>query len=217
MQRFTKNAGMSAMYKLYGRPGSGSLAVQVALEEAGAPHEIVWVGNETAEVARFRAINPTGRVPALALPDGTVMFESAAMLIHLASSHPQSALAPPTGSTAHAKFLQWMVFLSANVYESALRMYYSSRYSTRGDADAEAIREQGAADFRGHLALISQSLEPYVLGNVYSIADVYLYMLASWHPGDKSELHARAPRLAAHSKRISARPAVAKVEADHAQ
>ena len=59
------------MYKLYGRPGSGSHAVQVALEEAGAAYERIWVGREAAEVERFRAINPTGRVPALVLPDGT--------------------------------------------------------------------------------------------------------------------------------------------------
>jgi glutathione S-transferase len=205
------------MYKLYGRPGSGSLAVQVALEEAGVAFERIWVGHEAAEAARFRAINPTGRVPALVLPDGTVMFESAAMLIHIALAHPGAALAPSAGSTAHAKFLQWMVFLSANVYEAALRMYYSARYSAHGEADAEAVREQGTADFRGHLALISQGLAPYVLGEPYSIADVYLYMLASWHPGEKSELYASAPRLEAHSRLIAARPAVAKVDADHAQ
>jgi GST-like protein len=205
------------MYKLYGRPGSGSLAVQVALEEIGAPYQRIWVGNDAVEVARFRAINPTGRVPALELPDGTCMFESAAMLIHLALAHPGSALAPPAGGAAHAKFLQWMVFLSANVYESALRMYYSPRYSARGEADAEAIREQGTADFRSHLALVSQNLGPFVLGADYSIADVYLYMLASWHPGEKSELYARAPGLQEHARGVSARPAVAKVEADHAQ
>ena len=205
------------MYKLYGRPGSGSLAVQVALEEAGAAYERIWVGREADEVERFRAINPTGRVPALVLPDGTVMFESAAMLIHLALAHPTAALAPPASAAGHAKFLQWMVFLSANVYEAALRMYYSARYSSHGEADAEAIREQGTGDFRGHLALISQGLAPYVLGSEYSIADTYLYMLASWHPGEKSELYSRAPRLAAHSRQIAARPAVAKVDADHTQ
>ena len=182
MRSDCRYTGMTTMYKLYGRQGSGSLAVQVALEEIGAPYERLWVGKEAAELARFRAINPTGRVPALALPDGTFMFESAAMLIHLALSHPQSALAPPSGGSAHAKFLQWMVFLSANVYESALRMYYSARYSARGEADAEAIREQSSTDFCGHLALISQGLSPYVLGDEYSIADVYLYMLGLMVP-----------------------------------
>jgi glutathione S-transferase len=208
---------MTAMYKLYGRPGSGSFAVQAALEELRAPYERIWVGTEVADVARFRAISPTGRVPALVLPDGTAMFESAAMLIHLALDHPQAALAPPPGTSRHAEFLQWMVFLSANAYEAVLRIYYSARYSPRGEADAEAIRAQGSADFSAHLALISQGLGPYVLGADYSIADLYLCMLASWYPGEKRELYARLPKLEALAKLVSARPAVAKVEADHAR
>jgi glutathione S-transferase len=208
---------MPAKYKLYGRPGSGSFAVQVALEESGAAYERIWVGREAADVERFRATNPTGRVPALVLPDGTVMFESAAMLIHLALEHPQSALAPQPGSSRHATFLQWVVFLSANVYEAALRMYYPARYSPRGETDAAAIRAQGTVDFCTHLGLIGQALGPYVLGADYSIADVYLYMLASWYLGEKTELYRRLPKLEAHAKLLAARPMMAKVEADHAQ
>lgn len=205
------------MYKIYGRPGSGSLAVQVALEELNAPYERVWVGTEPADVARYRATNPTGRVPALVLPDGTVMFESAAMLIHLADSQAQSSLAPQPGTSRHAVFLQWMVFLSANVYEAVLRMYYPARYSTRGEADADAIRERGTADFCAHLAIIGQAMNPYVLGAEYSIADAYLYMLAGWYSGDKAQLYASVPALQTHAKLVSARAAVAKVEADHAR
>jgi GST-like protein len=205
------------LYKLHGRPGSGSLAVQVALEEAGARYERIWVGSEASDVAAFRAMNPTGRVPALVLPDGPVMFESAAMLIHLALSHPQSGLAPQPGTSRHAVFLQWMVFLSANVYEAARRTYHSERYSSRGPTDAEGIRKQGADDFRTHLALVSQALDPYVLGADYSIADVYLHMMASWCPGDKRELYVLAPKLEAHAKLLAAREMVAKVAADHAQ
>ncbi len=208
---------MTSTYKLYGRPGSGSLAVQIALEEIGASYDRIWVGSDAAEVAQYRATNPTGRVPALMLADGTVMFESAAMLIHLSLSYPQSGLAPQPGTHRHAAFLQWMVFLSANVYEAVLRMYYSARYSLRGEADAEAIREKGTVDFCTHVGLISRDLGPYVLGGGFSVADVYLYMLASWYPGDKSDLYRRAPKLEAHARIISARPSVLKVEADHAQ
>jgi glutathione S-transferase len=205
------------MYKLYGRPGSGSFAVQVALEEIGAPYERIWVGRDTADVAQFRATNPTGKVPALLLPDGTVMFESAAMLIHLAQADSRSTLAPQPGTSRHAVFLQWMVYLSANVYESALRMYYPARYSARGEADAAAIREQAGGDFCAHLELICQALDPYVLGAQFSVADVYLYMLASWYPGEKAALYARVAGLEAHAKLLAARPVIAKVESDHAQ
>jgi glutathione S-transferase len=202
-------------FTLYGRPGSGSIAVQVALEEIGAAYERVWIGAEPADVARFKETNPTGKVPALALPDGTIMFESAAILVHLALLNPDAKLAPQPGTTRHASFLQWMSFLSANVYEAVLRIYYSARYSSRGEADAAVIREQGTADYLTHVALIARSLNPYVLGAEYSIADAYLYMLSTWFP-DRAELDRRLPALAAHSAKVAARPAVKKVEADHA-
>jgi glutathione S-transferase len=202
-------------FTLYGRPGSGSLVVQVALEEIGLPYERIWVGPEPADIARFKAVSPTGRVPALALPDGTVMFESAAILIHLTLQYPDAKLAPQPGTTRHALFLQWMVFLSANLYEAVLRIYYSARYSSRGEADSEVIRSQGMADFVNHASVIGRSLNPYVLGAEYSIADAYLHMLAAWYP-DKDALLARLPALGAHSARVLARAAVAKVEADHA-
>jgi GST-like protein len=203
-------------YKLYGRQGSGSLAVQVALEEIGVPFERIWITKEEAAVAKFREINPTGKVPALALPDGTLMFESAAILVHLSLVHPSAGLAPPPGTCEHALFLQWMTFMSANAYEAALRIYYPDRFSTRGELDAEPIREQGTRDFLAHLELLSRRLKPYVLGARYSIADVYLYMLASWYPAGKEELHARLPPLGLHAQTLSLRPAVSAVEADHA-
>src|SRR5271166_2815234 len=185
---------MSSPYLLFGRPGSGSLAVQVALEEIGAPYERIWVGQEPADLERFRQLNPTGKVPALVLPDGTLMFESAAILTHLALQNPRAGLAPEPGTSRHALFLQWMIFLSANLYEAVLRIYYSARFSSRGEADGDAIRQQGVTDFDAHAALIARSLGPYVLGAEYSIADVYLYMLASWHP-DRAALHSRLPLL----------------------
>ena len=203
-------------YRLYGRQGSGSFAVQVALEEIGVPFERVWIANQPEAVARFREINPTGKVPALELPDGTLMFESAAILVHLPLVHPDAGLAPPPGTSEHALFLQWMTFLSANAYEAVLRMYYSERFSTRGALDAEPIREQGTRDFLAHLELLARSLKPYVLGRRYSIADVYLYMLASWYPGGKEDLHARLPPLRQHAQALSLRPALSRVEADHA-
>jgi GST-like protein len=202
-------------FTLYGRAGSGSLAVQVALEEIGAPFECVWIGRDPAEVARYKEVNPTGRVPALALPDGTVMFESAAILIHLALVNPRAALAPQAATTLHAAFLQWMVFLSANVYEAVLRIYYSDRYSSRGEADSAVVRERGLADYRAHMELVARNLQPYVLGSEYSIADVYLYMLVSWYP-ERDELVKRLPALGAHWDLVRARAAVAKVEAEHA-
>jgi len=208
---------MTTKYKLYGRSGSGSFAVQVLLEEIGAPYERIWVGRDAADVTKFRLTNPAGRVPALALPDGSVMFESAAILIYLVQAYPQFGLAPHPGSSRYAAFLQWMVFLSANAYEAVLRIYYAERYSIRGEADAEAVRQQGTLDYCKHLALIGERLGPYVLGAEFSIVDLYLYMLATWYPGERAQLYSQVPKLEALANLVAARPAVVKVEADHAQ
>lgn len=205
-----------SQYIVYARSGSGSLAVEVALEEIGVPYQRIWVAKDSASTERFRAVNPTGKVPAMMLPDGPCMFESAAILIHLALAHPQAGLAPAPGTAEHAQFLQWMTFLAANAYEAALRIYYPQRYSTHGETDAPGIRLQATLDLQTHLALISRSLKPYVLGQIYSIVDVYLYMLTAWFPEDKAELFAALPALGEHSRTIERRAAVVKVAAAHA-
>jgi glutathione S-transferase len=206
----------SGGYKLYGRANAGSLAVQIVLEEIGAPYELLWVGRTAAELEAFRRINPAGKVPALVLADGTLVFESAAILIHLTNAHPTADLAPVAGSTAHARFLQWMLFLSSNVYEAVLRIYYSERYSTLGTAAAAQIKAQALQDYARHLDLIHGALSPYVLGENPSAADPYLHMLAGWYPEDAPALGSRLPKLAQHAALLRRRPATRKAEEDHA-
>jgi glutathione S-transferase len=206
---------MSSSYVLYGRPGSGSYAVQIALEEIGAPYERIWIGREPEAVAKYRTLNPAGRVPALRLPDGQILSESAAILIHLTLAHRDAKLAPAAGTTAHGRFLQWMVYLSANIYETALRYFYSGRYTTRGEADAEVVRTKAAADYLDQLELISRELSPYVLGKEFTLVDAYLHMLASWCPVQPEQLYQRLPALGAHARLVSGRPTVQKVEADN--
>ena len=205
----------SSSYRLYGRANAGSLAVQIVLEEIGAPYELIWVGRTAPELEALRRINPAGKVPALVLPDGTPVFESAAILIHLTHAHPTAGLAPVAGSTAHARFLQWMLFLSSNVYEAALRSYYPERYSTVGTAAAAQIKAQAVEDYARQLELIHGALSPYVLGERLS-ADPYLHMLASWYPGDAAALNSRLPKLAQHAELLRRRPATRKAEQDHA-
>ena len=203
-------------YTLYGRPGAGSFAPQVLLEEIGARYERIWISRDAAAVAAYKKINPTGKVPALTLPEGPVIFESAAICVHLATVHSDAKLAPRAGTPGYAQFLQWMVYMAANLYDSALRIYYPARYTAAGERLAEEVKAQATTEFMGHLQFISESLAPYVLGEALSAADGYLYMLASWYPGELKELHARLPKLGAHSSLIAARPATRKVEADNA-
>ena len=206
-----------APYKLYGRAGAGSLAPQILLEEIGVPYEVFWVGRDPAELENFRHINPAGKVPLLVLPEGTTLSESAAILIHLTHAHPAVDLAPTPGSSAHARFLQWMVFLSANVYETALRYYYPERYGVAGSSAAADIKAQALTDYASHLELIHAALSPYVLGAKLSAVDAYLYMVAGWYPGGVAALAAQLPKVAQHAELLRGRPATRKAERDHSE
>jgi glutathione S-transferase len=206
----------SAPYRLYARQGAGSLAPQMLLEEIGAAYELVWISKAPAALEAFRRISPAAKIPVLILPDGTVMSESAAILIHLTDAHPAAALAPVAGSSAHARFLQWMVFLSANMYEAALRFFYSNRYSAAGDSAATQIKQQALADWTGHLETVQIALSPYVLGSTLSAADLYLYMVASWYPLDDPAVTSDFTKLKAHAELLRRRPATRKSEQEHA-
>jgi glutathione S-transferase len=206
-----------ATYQLYGRPNAGSLAVQIVLEEIGAPYQLRWVEQTPTALEAYRRINPGGKVPALVLPDGTSVCESAAILTYLASAYPAAQLAPAAGCAAYARFLQWMVFLSANVYETALRYYYAERYSSAGTAAQAGIQKRALEDYLRHLEAVHEALAPYVLGAAFSAADPYLYMLTGWYPGDTAALHERLPRLARHGALLRERAATLKADADHAE
>jgi glutathione S-transferase len=189
----------------------GSDAPRILLEELGLPYEFVAVGETDADLAAYRGINPTGKIPALILPDGLVMFESAAMLIHLTTVPAGSPLAPPPGTPEHARYLQWMVYLSANLYDAALRFYYAERFTAAGAAEAEGVKIQALADYERHAGLLERSLSPFLLGPRISAADIYLYMLAGWYPEGADRLRAEFPRLGALVAAVAARPATAKV------
>jgi glutathione S-transferase len=204
-------------YRLYARQGAGSLAPQMLLEAIGAAYELVWISKAPAEIEAYRRISPAAKIPALILPDGTVMSESAAILIHLTDAHPAAALAPIAGSSAHARFLQWMVFLSANTYEAVLRFYYAKRYSAAGEAAAAQIKTQALADWTSHLETVQAVLSPYVLGAELSAADLYLYMLASWYPLDDPTVASDFTKLKAHAELLRRRPATRKAEKDHSE
>src|SRR6476619_4419329 len=127
------------MYKLYGRKGAGSFAVQVLLEEAKASYDVIWVDDVRAPA--FLKVNPNGRVPVLQLPDGQLMYESAAMMVFLADTLPAARMTPDAGSSTRALMLQWLVLLSAGTYESHLRYFYPERHGEPASVKANARAE----------------------------------------------------------------------------
>ena len=205
------------MYKLFWSKSAGSMAPEVLLEEIGAAYEKVLVDldKEQNRSAEFLAVNPMGQIPALVLPDGTLMTESAAMVLHLCDRHPEAKLAPPAGSPESARFQRWLVFMAASLYNADLRLYYAERMTTDAAA-ADGIAARGRADMDRYFAVLNDALDPgpYLLGETYSAADVYLWMLAKWHP-EPEQLLADNPRIARLVGLVEARPAVAKVWAEN--
>lgn len=203
------------MYKLIGRKGSGSMAPHLALEELGVPYTITFVEREHLSTPEFLKLNPMGRVPALVLPTGQTMVESAAMLAYLTTAHP-SKLAPEPGTLAHAQFLQWLVFLSANVYETYLRYFYADRYTAAGETGAAPVKAQAAADLEKQFGIVEAALSPCLAGPDLTLADHYLYMLSTWYDPTAAALYAKHPKIGALAKRLEARAAVQKVLKENA-
>jgi glutathione S-transferase len=199
------------MYKLYGRKGSGSFAVQVLLEEARAAYEMIWV--DDPRVPSFLEINPNGRIPVLQLPDGQRIYESAAMMAFLAETLPAARMTPAAGSSARARMLQWLVFLSAGLYESNLRYFYPVRY---GEADSVKASARTEIDrIYGVLEADLSRNDTYLCGSEPCAADIYLAMLASWHEPDVTALGAQFPRVLAIHNAVAARSAWQRVQSAH--
>lgn len=201
------------MYRLYGSPGSGSAAVEAALAEVGANYEVVpTITKQGAHLtAEFAAINPRRQVPALQLPDGSVMTEGSAMLLHLADAFPQAGLAPAPGSSARAQHDRWLVFMAVNIYEGELRHYYPERYGS----DADSVAEMAVTYVERQYAILEEAIKgSYFFGETLSMVDIYLWNMATWMNPDR--LESNFPKVAALMNRVKGRALVAPIHAAHA-
>jgi glutathione S-transferase len=200
------------MYKLYGRKGAGSFSVQVLLEEAKAAYEMVWV--EDVKAPAFLRVNPNGKVPALQLPGGQFIYESAAMMAFLSEALPSAMMAPETGTAKHALMLQWLVLLSSGTYESILRYFYSERYG-----EAASVKARASEEIDRLYGVIETDLAkqgPFLCGTEVSAADIYLTMLASWYEPDMVALGKPFPKILAIHDAVAARPSWKAVQAANA-
>lgn len=205
------------MYKLFGRPGSGSGAVEAILRLADIDCEIVDLGRwpEGEPPAELLAVNPLGQVPTLLLPDGGVLTESAAICVYLADLHPSAALSPAVADPTRAAFLRWMFYLSANVYMTELRFFYPHRYAS-GDASSEAVKSAALERKTFEWSVFADALgdKPFALGDSMSAVDIYAAMLISWIE-DLDAFCERFPALKALYRRVADVPAIANVWARH--
>ena len=197
------------MYKLYWSKRTGAFAAETALELCGAAFEGVQVDHKAGahREAAYLAINPAGQIPALVLPDGQLMTESAAMLLHLVDAYPDSGYWP-TETSKRAVAYRWLVFASAQLYETDLRYSYAARYTTAPDG-AEGVR-QAAHRHIDHLwTIVAEALTPgpFFFGENLTLLDSYVAMVAAWHY-DLPRLCAAEPRVHALLDAVTAHPAV---------
>lgn len=195
-----------AAYHLYGGLKGGSAIVEAMLTLAGLPFETTdfeWddiYGSSDAVLA----VNPVGQIPALRLPDGRIVTESAAMALLLAERAPQAPLAPRPGDPARADFLRWLMVLVGAVYPMFTFGDKPERWTGKG-AGAAALLASTEARKKELWALIERDapLGQWFLGDRRSALDLYLAVMSRWRPG-RAFFLAELPRLAAVIQRVDA-------------
>lgn len=195
------------MLTLYTSTGSCSRASHIALEESGLPYEIHLIDFAKSDQRQpdYLAINPKGRVPALATDQG-VLTESPAILAHIAALAPEGLLAP-IDPFAFARMQAFNLYLATTIHVAHAHGRRASRWSD--DAAAQAtMAAKVTQNMRDGFALIEADLTgDWVMGDAYTVADPYLFTFAGWLETDGVDI-AEFPRVQAHFERIQARPAV---------
>jgi glutathione S-transferase len=205
------------MYELYGREGTGSMVVEAVLEECEIPYKLSKVGRDASRMppAEYYAVSPLGQVPALKLPDGSFMTESAAIALYLTDKYSEGKLAPAPSAPMRPHFLRWLIYLAANIYMTDLRIYYCERYTTRS-GDAPSVKEAAIQAMAREWDVYAAALDAktYTLGEQFSVVDIYAAMLATWNR-DVPAFFRKHPNVRALYERVVARPAVARVWKRH--
>ncbi len=204
------------MYKLYGSIGTGACAVKAALTEAGAPFEEVEITTSKKQhlTEEYRQINPRQQVPSLMLPDGSIMTEGSAMLLHIADAHPEVKLAPIPGTSERAQHDRWLFFFAVNVYEGELRKMRGERYTT--DTNGKKDVEGAAKTYVDrHYRIFEDALgdEPYFFGDKFSMLDIYMWMLSQWV--DAAWLKANCPKIVRLANTVKARPKIVPIHEEN--
>ena len=204
-------------YVLYGSRNSGSAAVEAALELTRAPYRIVdaatW--NKTAAFEQLKRVNPLHQIPTLVTPDGTVISESAAILIHLGLAHPRAKLLPANASQ-RAQAIRAMVFIAANCYAAIGVIDYPERWHGKGDKDADERLRKGARRRLHKLWCVfadtfgADKKSGFLFGAQLGAADLLAAVVSRWS-GARKHLAKQRPEFHARLERIEAQPAVAAV------
>jgi GST-like protein len=205
-------------YVLYGTRGSGSAAVEIALAACKQPYERVTASSWEPQSAQseLARLNPMRQIPTLRLPDGSVLTESAAILIHLGLAFPKSGLLPQA-AMARAQAIRGLVFIAANCYSAISIGDYPERWTTATTKPAqEKVRQGARRQLHRHWELFADTFtgKPYLTGKAPGALDFLAAVVSRWS-GARAHVAKKRPRFAATLRRIEAHPLVKSVFAEH--
>lgn len=204
---------MATPLTLHYAAGTCAQAVLIALYEADAQFTLKTLSfaDHEQRSPEYLAINPKARVPAL-LTERGVLTEVPALLLYVAQTYPQAALAPLDNAFALAQMQDFNAYLASTVHVAHAHRMRASRWADDEAAQA-AMRAKVQQNMYECFSIIETHYlgdKPWVMGEQFTVADGYLYILASWLKGDGVDI-ANFPRVAAHSERMRTRASVQKL------
>jgi glutathione S-transferase len=154
--------------RVYHRVGTGRpIRVVWALEEVGADYELVTMSSEEGRSAEHLARHPLGRVPVLEDEQGP-MFESTALVFHVAEVYPDAGLLPPPASHERAVVQGWSIFAMTELESPAIESYRQREANPEASVKAAARCATAVAVLEGVLS----GTPPYLVGSQFSVADI---------------------------------------------
>lgn len=198
------------MFTLYFSPGACSRASHIALAESGLPYTLKRVKFAEAEQRSesFLKVNPKGRVPALETEKG-VLTETVAILAYIAqmASKTEARLAP-SDPFEFARMQAFNAYIASTVHVAHAHGRRAARWADDTSSHADMLAKV-PANMRACFRLIEDEFlaGPYVMGEDYTVADAYLFVMSGWLKSDGVDID-EFPRVAEHYARVAARPAV---------
>ncbi|MFO1218775.1 MAG: glutathione S-transferase family protein [Burkholderiaceae bacterium] len=177
------------MVVLHYYPGNASLIPHIVLHELGVPFQLALVDRErdAQHSPEYLKLNPNGLIPVLV--DGElVVYETAAICLHLVDTHAAAGLAPPVGTPERAQFYKWLVWMTNTLQARLLHYFYPERLVAPGNAAGAAeVRAQAQSDIGRMLDLLDAHMAshggPWLLGERYGAADAFAFVLCRWTRG----------------------------------
>ena len=201
------------MLHLHYYPGNASLTPHMLLEEFGVQYQLDLVDRTKGahKSPEYLKLNPNGLIPVLVDAD-LVLYETAAICLHLVDVHPKAGLAPALGTPERAHFYKRLIWLTNTLQAMLIHYFYPERLVDDSNAEGAAqVRAHAEAKIGTMLDQLDAELarhgQPWLLGANYSAVDPYALMLCRWTRGMKRPARA-LPHLAPYLQRVLDRPAV---------